>query len=84
MNFIINLYSREFARMICNRMQSSIFTILESTEPNAKSDAFASKKNGFEKSACIRIGADINAFLSVSKASLAFGYNQDQGIILWT
>jgi hypothetical protein len=37
-----------------------------------KSDVSVFKKNGFEGSVCIKIEADINAFLSVSKASSAF------------
>jgi hypothetical protein len=36
----------------------------EGTEFNAKFDASASKKKSFEESACTRIGADVNAFLS--------------------
>ena len=44
-------------------------------EPNTKFDASASKKNNFEKSICTRIGADVNAFLSASKPSLAFSFH---------
>jgi hypothetical protein len=48
----------------------------ESTELNANCDASTSKKNGFEESASawIRIGSDMNAFLSASKASSAFSF----------
>jgi hypothetical protein len=49
-------------------MQYDAVVHLHHIEPNAKSDAPASKKNGFEESACTRIGADVNAFFKHCKS----------------
>jgi hypothetical protein len=47
----------------------------KSIEPNAKSDASTSKKNGFKESTWTRIEANVNAFLSTSKSFLAFSFH---------
>ena len=70
---------RERYAIECNCLSSPYW---ESFEPNVKSNAFVYKKNGFEESAYIRIGADVNAFLSVSKASLAFSFHTNLSFLV--
>jgi hypothetical protein len=72
MIFILDIWSTELSGAMSKKMVSSPYW--ENTEFNAKSDAFVSKKNGFEESACIRIGADVNAFLSTSKVFSIFSF----------